>query len=132
MFFFSRPVRNFRLCVTECLGQNYTKTLMSLLTLIVQHQRDPIHLTGIFQKVGQRWATYGMTATHYVAIKDTLLAALAEVAENAWSPVLSGAWTTALDGVETAMLVGVTRTQTIVDRRKEGLPTCLKMSAACR
>ena len=108
------------------------KTLMSLLTLIVQNQRDPIHLIGISQKVGQQWATYGMTATHYVAVRDTFLAALAEVAEDAWSPVLSGAWSTTLDAVKTAMLIGARQTRTIVNGRKEGLTHCLKVSSACR
>jgi methyl-accepting chemotaxis protein len=62
--------------------------------------------------MGQRHATYGVRTEHYAAVGQCLLATLADVAGDVWSPELEGAWTRAYTFAAGAMVQGASQAQT--------------------
>ncbi len=61
--------------------------------------------------LGARHVAYGARPEHYPVVGQALIAAMAEVAGDAWRPGWSAAWAAAFDVVAGAMLDGAREAQ---------------------
>jgi hemoglobin-like flavoprotein len=80
--------------------------LLGALVLTVNNLRKPDVLLPTLRGLGARHAGYGVEEAHYVAVRDTLLGVMAELAGELWSDELAAAWSAALDVVGSTMLEG--------------------------
>lgn len=74
--------------------------LLTALATIVQSLRTPEKLKSYLQDLGLRHISYGVKSQHYPIVGQTLLATLADVAGNAWTPQLEEAWSAAYDAIQ--------------------------------
>jgi methyl-accepting chemotaxis protein len=85
------------------------KKLVAALVLVVKNLEKPDALKTALGQLGERHVEYGAKAAHYPAVGECLLAALAEVAGNQWTPELKKAWTEAYGAVADLMRAGARR-----------------------
>ena len=76
------------------------KHLATSLATIVQNLRQPEKLTKYLEDLGLRHVQYKVKREHYPVVGQTLLAALAEVAGDAWNAELETAWTDAYGAIQ--------------------------------
>ena len=88
------------------------KKLLGSITLIIQNLRKPELLQHALMEMGGRHVGYGVQPGHYAAVKENLLAVLAEFAGEAWTPQVNQAWSEALSLVNTIMLEGAKQAST--------------------
>lgn len=79
------------------------KMLTDMLVAVLDHIEDAEWLVGNLKALGERHEEYGVTAEMYPMVGECLLAALAEVAGDDWSPQLSNAWTDAYGAIAQLM-----------------------------
>jgi len=84
--------------------QEQKKHLIAALATIVQSLRKPDQLTTFLAALGQRHVGYTVKPEHYPVVGQTLLAALADTAGDAWSPELEQAWADAYTAVQKIIL----------------------------
>ncbi len=76
------------------------KHLATALATIVQHLRQPDKLSAYLKELGLRHTRYGVQREHYPVVGQTLLAALAQVAGDAWNAELQQAWSDAYGAIQ--------------------------------
>ena len=80
--------------------------LRSAIVAVLEHLDDAEWLSGTLGTLGARHAAYGVTAPMYDAVAECMLAAMAELGGEAWTPQMSMAWAEALGAVAGLMLEG--------------------------
>jgi NAD(P)H-flavin reductase/hemoglobin-like flavoprotein len=79
------------------------------LTRIVWSQDNPDELAAYLARLGRAHRRYGVTAEHYSAIEDALLATLRVFARDVWSPHAEEAWTDAYRSAAATMIEAAER-----------------------
>ena len=82
------------------------KMLRSAIVSVVDHLDDPIWLTDTLGELGARHASWGVLASAYPAVTECMVAAMAEIGGDAWTPQMNDSWVEALDTVSGLMLLG--------------------------
>jgi hemoglobin-like flavoprotein len=80
--------------------------LLGALVLVRNSLRDMDALIPKLRELGARHVAYGATPEHYIVVGEALIAALAEIAGDAWRPEHELAWGAALAVIAAAMLSG--------------------------
>jgi hemoglobin-like flavoprotein len=80
--------------------------LLATLVLVRNSLRDLDALVPKLRELGERHGAYGAQAEHYPVVGAALIAAMAELAGDAWRPEYEHAWTEAFVIVAGAMLEG--------------------------
>ena len=80
--------------------------LQGALVAVVDHLDDAAWLQQTLAGLGAKHVDYGVTAEMYGWVGESLLATLAEVAAEAWTPALERAWTDAYGAIVELMLAG--------------------------
>ena len=80
--------------------------LLATLVLLRKSLRDLDAIAPRLRALGSRHAAYGARPEHYPLVAATLIAAMSEVAGDAWRPQYERAWVDALTLVADAMLSG--------------------------
>jgi len=80
------------------------RALLGALGMIVKSLRSPEKLVDYLSGLGQRHAALGALAPHYDVVGNILLATMAELAGDLWTPELNAAWTDAYVAVRDIML----------------------------
>jgi methyl-accepting chemotaxis protein len=80
--------------------------LLATLVLLRKSLRDLDSIAPKLRQLGARHVAYGARPEHYPVVAEVLLASMAEIAEDAWTPEVEAAWAGALGLVATAMLEG--------------------------
>ncbi len=81
--------------------------LIQSIALIVKSLEDPEALTRYLHQLGVGHDEKGVTENDYEPVANSLLATLAEIADEHWNQELEDAWTEALETVASIMLEGV-------------------------
>jgi hemoglobin-like flavoprotein len=79
--------------------------LQQALIAVMEHLEDAAWLGATLGALGAKHIDYGVTPEMYGWVGDSLLAALADAAGEAWTPELAGAWTEAYGAVSGLMQV---------------------------
>lgn len=87
------------------------KALLGAVALVVKHADNLDAIEDALHEMGARHVAYGTVAEHYPIVRDTLLAALSEVAGDLWNDQLTEDWTGALNAVAGTMIDGAERAQ---------------------
>jgi len=80
--------------------------LLATLVLLRKSLRDLESITPKLRQLGAKHVAYGAQPEHYPVVAEVLLASMAEIAGDAWSPEIERAWTHALVLVAAAMREG--------------------------
>lgn len=83
------------------------KMLAGAIGAVLDHLDDPPWLERTLGDMGARHAGYGVTNAMYGMVGDALLATLAEVAAEAWTPVVAEQWKMAYGAIAGMMQAGV-------------------------
>lgn len=82
--------------------------LLATLVLLRRSLRDLGSITPQLREMGARHVRYGALPAHYPVVGQVLVASMAEIAGDAWTPEFEVAWTEAFAVVAGAMLDGAT------------------------
>ncbi len=82
------------------------KMLNDALVAVMDRLDDAPWLTSTLKELGAKHVSYGVTAEMYDWVGASLLATLAEVAKDDWTPELEAAWTEAYGAIAGLMLSG--------------------------
>lgn len=82
------------------------RMLAEAIAAVLDHLDDAPWLTSTLGTLGAKHVGYGVTAPMYAWVGDALLATLAEVAGDAWTPRVEAAWTEAYGAISGLMLAG--------------------------
>ena len=85
--------------------------LLGALVLLRKSLRDLNAIVPKLRELGARHVAYGAQPEHYPVVGAVLIASLAEIAGDAWSPQLEQAWAAAYDVVAATMLDGAGRVE---------------------
>jgi hemoglobin-like flavoprotein len=80
--------------------------LLGALVLLRKSLRDLDRIVPTLRALGARHVAYGAEEAHYAVVGDVLLASMAEIAGDAWSPEYAAAWTEAYGLVAATTLAG--------------------------
>jgi len=80
--------------------------LTRALVAVMDHLDDAAWFTGTLEALGAKHAGYGVTDAMYDWVGDALLATLAEVAGDDWSPALAAEWAGAYGAIAATMQSG--------------------------
>lgn len=80
--------------------------LRQALVSVLDHLDNSEWLVDNLGSLGRRHADMGVTAPMYDAVGECMIAAMAEIAGDAWTPDMSAAWAEALAAVSGLMLAG--------------------------
>jgi hemoglobin-like flavoprotein len=80
--------------------------LLAALVLLRKSLRDLDAVVPALHALGARHVAYGARPEHYPVVGQVLIAAMAEVAAEAWRPAYEAAWAAAFAVVTDAMLAG--------------------------
>ena len=83
-----------------------SRMLAQALAAVVDHLEDPDWLGETLEAMGARHVRYGVRDEMYGWVGESLLATLAEVAGDAWTPDLEAAWTDAYGAIAGLMIAG--------------------------
>ncbi len=78
--------------------------LLAALKLVIENLRNSEELLPVLRELGRRHEDYGATSAHYVAVAETLLDVMGEIAGPAWTPQTRSAWSDALGLIADVML----------------------------
>jgi hemoglobin-like flavoprotein len=87
-------------------GSGQAEMLQRALVAVVEHLEDADWLQQTLGAMGKKHVDYGVTTEMYGFVGASLLATLAEVAKEAWTPELEAAWTAAYGAISGLMLQG--------------------------
>ncbi|MEU6753866.1 globin domain-containing protein, partial [Spirillospora sp. NPDC046719] len=79
------------------------------LTRIVWSQDNPEDLASYLARLGRDHRRYGVTAEHYSAVEDALLATLRLFARDMWNPRAEQAWTDAYRSAAATLIAAAER-----------------------
>jgi len=82
------------------------KMLAAAIAAVLDHLDDAAWLASTLGELGARHNAYGVTAAMYDQVGDALLATLAEVAAEAWTPEVEAQWLLAYSAIATMMQAG--------------------------
>ena len=82
------------------------KMLRSAIVSVVDHLDDPVWLTETLGELGAQHAEWGVRTQLYDAVTECMVAAMAEIGGDAWTPQMTDAWVEALDAVAGLMMLG--------------------------
>lgn len=82
------------------------KMLAAAIAAVLDHLDDAAWLAATLGELGARHVAYGVTVAMYDQVGDALLATLAEVAAEAWTPEVAAQWTRAYGAIATMMQAG--------------------------
>ena len=85
--------------------------LLSALVLLRKSLRDLGAVVPKLHELGARHVAYGARPEYYPVVGSVLIASMAEVAGDAWTPEFERAWAAAFDVVAGAMLEGAQSVQ---------------------
>ena len=102
---FSRHPRTVALFEGVCF-EDQKRKLVRALALVVRHLEQPDFLRAYLQGLGAIHLAYGVAPSHYDAVRESLLTALAQTAGKHWSEEEDAAWRAAFELIATAMLAG--------------------------
>ncbi len=80
--------------------------LLSALVLLRKSLRDLDAIIPTLGALGARHRAYGALPEHYPVVGSVLIASMADVAGDAWTPEYERAWAAAFDVVASAMIAG--------------------------
>jgi hemoglobin-like flavoprotein len=80
--------------------------LLGALVLLRKSLRDLDAIVPKLRELGARHVAYGARPEHYPVVGSVLIASLAAVAGDAWTPEYEQAWSEAFDVVAATMLAG--------------------------
>ena len=80
--------------------------LLGALVLLRKSLRDLEAIVPKLRELGARHVAYGARPEHYPVVGTTLIAAMASLAGDAWTPAFEQAWSDAFDVVAGVMLEG--------------------------
>ena len=80
--------------------------LLGALVLVRKSLRNLDAIVPKLRELGARHVTYGARPEHYPVVGAALVASLAAVAGDAWTPAFERAWSAAYDVVASVMLEG--------------------------
>jgi hemoglobin-like flavoprotein len=86
--------------------QKQEEMLTRALVAVLDHLEDAGWLQGTLSALGARHFDYGVTDDMYGWVGECLLATLAEVAGNAWTPRVELAWREAYAAISQLMMAG--------------------------
>lgn len=86
--------------------QAQEQMLSGALVAVLDHLEDSPWLSQTLAGLGAKHEGYGVSREMYGWVGESLLATLAEVAGEDWSPELEAAWTEAYGAIQTLMLSG--------------------------
>lgn len=93
------------------------RMLAGAIAAVLDHLEDAPWLEATLGRLGARHLEYGVTTAMYDMVGDALIATLAEVAADAWTPEIERQWTLAYGAIASLMQTGaatalaVTQTQ---------------------
>ncbi len=85
------------------------KMLQDAIVAVVDHVEDASWLQETLSAMGAKHVEYGVTEEMYPWVGECLLATLAEIAKDAWTPRVERAWTDAYGAISGLMLAGAKR-----------------------
>jgi nitric oxide dioxygenase len=80
--------------------------LLAALVLLRKSLRDLDAIVPTLRALGARHVAYGAEPEHYPVVGEVLIASMASVAGDAWTPAYERAWAAAFEVVAGAMLAG--------------------------
>ncbi|MEE4024852.1 globin domain-containing protein [Gordonia sp. PKS22-38] len=80
--------------------------LRTAIVSVIDNLDDGEWLSSNLGSLGRRHADLGVTAPMYAAVGECMIAAMAEIGGDDWTPEMSAAWTEALTAVSSLMLAG--------------------------
>lgn len=83
-----------------------SKMLAGAIAAVLDHLEDAPWLQQTLGALGAKHVGYGVTDEMYSMVGDALLATLAEVAAEAWTPVVAEQWTLAFGAIASMMQAG--------------------------
>lgn len=89
--------------------QQQQKMLQEAIVAVVDHLEDADWLATTLGAMGRTHVDYGVTAEMYPWVGEALLATLAEIAGEAWTPEVEAAWTEAYQAIAALMLAGAAK-----------------------
>jgi hemoglobin-like flavoprotein len=84
------------------------KMLAGAIAAVLDHLEDAPWLEQTLGSLGAQHVGYGVTPRMYDQVGEALLATLAEVAAEAWTPVVAHQWTLAYTAIASMMQAGAT------------------------
>lgn len=85
------------------------RMLAGAIAAVLDHLEDAPWLATTLGGLGEKHLEYGVTDRMYDQVGDALLATLAEVAAEAWTPVVAEQWTLAYGAITGLMRAGADR-----------------------
>ncbi len=96
--------------LTPLFGRNAAaaqqEMLLSAIVAVVDHLDDAAWLDQTLRALGAKHVEYGVDDSMYPLVAEALVATLAEVSAEAWSPEVESAWLGALGFVAKTMIAG--------------------------
>lgn len=86
--------------------EEQAKMLQETLVAVVDHLEDASWLEKNLKALGEKHIDYGVTDDMYEWVGESLLATLAEVAGDDWTPEVESAWREAYDAIAAMMKEG--------------------------
>jgi hemoglobin-like flavoprotein len=83
-----------------------SKMLAQAIAAVLDHLEDAPWLQSTLGSMGAKHVEYGVTDEMYDMVGDALLATLAEVAAEAWTPAVAEQWTLAFGAIASMMQAG--------------------------
>lgn len=80
--------------------------LLNGIATVIRILRNPGCVQDALFELGRQHARDGMQPAHYVAVRDTLIDVMSEMAGAHWNARLTADWKAALDGVAAKLLEG--------------------------
>jgi hemoglobin-like flavoprotein len=90
---------------SDDMGQQ-AKMLRSAIISVVDHLDDPTWLTETLGQLGAQHASQAVAVPMYDAVTECMVAAMAELGGDAWTPQMTDSWIEALNAVAGLMLLG--------------------------
>lgn len=87
--------------------------LRTAVLAVLEHLDDPAWLTTTLGALGAKHATYGATPEMFDAVAECMVAAMAELGGDGWTPEMTAAWSEALGTVADLMLAGYPQPQLV-------------------
>jgi hemoglobin-like flavoprotein len=87
------------------------RMLAGAISAVLDHLEDAPWLTSTLGELGAKHVGYGVTDLMYDQVGDALLATLAEVAAEAWTPVVANQWVKAYTAIGSLMQAGAKAAQ---------------------
>ncbi len=88
------------------------KMLLGAIALVVSNIDNFDRIEGALETMGARHVSYGAQEAHYPVVRDTLLAAMQDIAGEAWNQTFHDAWEAGLNVVAEVMIRGARTGQT--------------------